>query len=135
MGLRFIYDIDGWVGDPELDQGVLAESVRFLARINCQLLRRLNARGVSLPSVYSSGVRYVRDEKDVWRDCLNAYSRGAADCKSLIAWRIGELWYANAPADVGITWTRDGERWLYHVTAKTRNGEEDVSRTLGMRLA
>lgn len=54
-----------------------------------------------LPGIYESGVRYEREEGEIWGDVINTIMQGHEDCDALAAWRAGELmargWMALRP--------------------------------------
>lgn len=88
------------------------------------------------PALYRSGVRYRRDPPGVedWLDIPGVLRRGAADCKSLAAWRAAELVRAGYQAKS--VWTADCKPrgCLYHVVVWRGDGTiEDPSVRLGMR--
>lgn len=44
-----------------------------------------------VPRLYDTSVRYQRERKETWSDCLETLAAGWEDCDSLAAWRAGEL--------------------------------------------
>ena len=88
-----------------------------------------------VPGLYQSGARYIADKgEETFLDALHVCQKGGADCSSLSAYRVGELWAVNEPASIHLHWRgySDGYR-LYHVTVRRGDGSiEDPSRLLGM---
>lgn len=81
------------------------------------------------PELYTSGVTFLRDPQ--WIGIPVILARRGADCKSLTAWRLAELWRKGVNAHPRVRRIRDG---LWHVTLRLPNGsEEDPSRQLGMK--
>ena len=107
-------------------------AIEGLAHVNEDLIR-----SGRIPPLYKSGVRYVRDRdgEETFIDAPHVIRQGGADCSSLAAYRLGELWAAGeSGAGIHIHWRgySDGYR-LYHVTVRRADGAiEDPSRLLGM---
>lgn len=83
----------------------------------------------SLPPLYKSGVRYHEDGNR-WRHALDVLHKGAADCKSLAAYRAAELLVRGRDARVIVH--RSGPHTL-HARVLTDGVIEDPSRRLGMK--
>lgn len=109
-----------------------ASTLRGIARANQDLI----SRGI-VPPLYQSGVRYQREPAGVetFADAHWVYQHKSADCSSLAAYRLGELWAAGETgATIYLRWRGydDGGR-LYHVMVRRAdNSLEDPSRLLGM---
>jgi hypothetical protein len=108
-----------------------ASALEGLAHVNKELVLRSK-----VPRLYQSGVRWIEDKKgeETFIDALHVLKQGGADCSSLSAWRVGELWADNERANIHLHWRgfSDGFR-LYHVTVRRADGSiEDPSRLLGM---
>lgn len=118
--------------DPAVGAEFASHVLRGLAVLDLALIRE---RG--LPSLYDSGVRYIRDPKgkDYFADVVHILRAGGADCSSLVAWRIADLWNAGeTSADFRLHWRSypDGLR-QYHILVRRADGmTEDPSRMLGM---
>jgi hypothetical protein len=92
------------------------------------------------PPLYSSGVRYGREEEtfEQWCDIGMALRQGAVDCEDLVCWRVAEL--RECGIDARPAWyhrpvkSSDTGRIarLYHIQVWTPNGIEDPSARLGM---
>jgi hypothetical protein len=70
------------------------------------LNRAVQGKGVPVPPLYSSGVRYKEDPpgEENWHDCLSVLQRGTADCDQLCSWRVAELRAAGIAAEPLIKW-------------------------------
>lgn len=98
-------------------------------------------RGDAVPPLYRAGIRYVRDGESAlpgagpedWQDCIEAITRGEADCKSLACYRAAELRLQGVKAFAQFRW-RDRDRGsLYHIIVQHPDGTiEDPSAKLGM---
>jgi hypothetical protein len=78
------------------DECAAVRLLNWLAGENARIFRvydrRAQAKGEALlPGVYESGVRYEREEEEVWSDYLNLLVQGHEDCDALAAARAGEL--------------------------------------------
>lgn len=105
---------------------ILKEYITGLAKINQIFLKRFQ-----VPRLYLANVRY-KDESDEnpFLNCLAVIKNKGADCKSLTAWRLAELWEDGVAAECHVEYYGDG---LSHVLIKHPNGFiEDVSAALGM---
>lgn len=125
--------LEAWSFTPEQDHAILSAMVMGFARVNRVILEANHG----FPSLYGSGVRYIRDARgrEVWRDCVSVYRNRGADCKSLCAWRAAELEIQRVPCQVEIIWGERDDSGLrtYHVRLRTARGIEDPSRILGMK--
>lgn len=63
--------------------------------------RTLKGRGVPVPPLYASGVRYQEDPpgREDWCDCYAVLAKGTGDCDQLTAYRVAELRVAGIPAE------------------------------------
>ena len=91
------------------------------------------------PSLYSAGVRYLRDvetssqrrpDAEMWVTIPDALAARGGDCKVLSAWRVAEL--LERGLDAAPVLSRKGHTW--HVRVRMPDGSvEDPSARLGMR--
>ena len=44
-----------------------------------------------LPMLYRAGIRYQREDEELWLDVINTYAQGHEDCDGLSACRAGEI--------------------------------------------
>ena len=106
-----------------------------LVRVNIVLLDYAVRRGVEVPALYDSGVRYVREPKgrEWWetaQDLLSISTTKSGDCEDLASFRAAELRYFEGDDDacVRIVRTRRGS---FHAIVQRGDGEtEDPSRIL-----
>jgi len=94
------------------------------------------------PSIYDSGVRYLRDaehgsqaspDNELWLTIPDAVRYGGADCKVLAAWRAAELLEQGELAAPFLIEPPPGSR-LWHVVVRREDGTlEDPSKILGMK--
>ncbi len=117
---------------PELSATYLVPILDALIAIDILYLRKHRA-----PPLYHAGVRYESegDGEEHWRSIPFVLRLGHADCKSLAAWRVAELFVAGESKVRASMSVRDlGNSKLFHVFVKRGNGQyEDPSRILGMR--
>jgi len=90
------------------DEAAALRLLNWLGRENTRIFRTMDARArrkgeAPLPGLYQSGVRYEREEGEVWSDYLNLLLQRHEDCDALSAARMGELrargWRALRPRD------------------------------------
>ena len=90
------------------NEGAALRLLNWLALENARIFLTYDARARrkrerSLPGLYQSGVRYEREETELWSDYLNLLVQGFEDCDALAAARAGELrargWKALRPRD------------------------------------
>jgi len=117
-----------------LNLAILHVLLGTLVAVNRLILRTVPG----LPSIYRSGVRYVRDQpgQEDWCDLLECLKQGFADCKSFAAWRVAELRENGVPARCDIAEPRllPGGLLLYHIRVRWPDGHiEDPSIALGMQ--
>lgn len=121
--------------------------------IERSLKRAARGKGVPVPPLYLSGVRYQEDPpgREDWRDCYTVLKRGKGDCDNLVAWRVAELRVAGIDAEPVVKWQhvpkdlvvklmghppnkvpKEGI-WMVHCSVRFPDGRiEDVSKNLGM---
>lgn len=131
---RPTYQLRGFGRSLELNLAVLHVLLAALVAVNRIWLRTVPG----IPSIYRSGIRYVRDRPghEDWCDCLQVLEQGFADCKSFAAWRVAELRENGIPARCEVKEPRllPNGMLLYHIRVRWPNGHiEDPSIALGMR--
>lgn len=91
------------------------------------------------PSLYKSGVRYIREKEgqEIWSTIGGIIADGGADCEDLACWRVAELREQGIPARPAwrhrrVRMPSGAEATLYHILVWTPKGFEDPSRKLGM---
>lgn len=91
------------------------------------------------PSIYSSGVRYIREPLgyEQWVTIPEILKQGGADCEDLAAWRVAEL--RRQGIDARPMWnhrpiqTPRGVATMFHIRVwNPKRGVEDPSALLGM---
>lgn len=93
---------------------------------------RLLATG-KFPPLYSAGVVYRTEPREVWRHVADVYTEGWGDCEDLAAWRAAELRVSGQDPDARVGTYRSGRR-RYHAVVVLGDGSiEDPSRRLGMK--
>jgi hypothetical protein len=109
-------------------------------RILCDALVSLNLIYLqdhpATPSLYETGIRYVRDPVPVedWQTIPELLYRGCGDCKSLACYRVAELLRQGVKAIVQFRWRGNGNRATFHIQVQLPDGTiEDPSKILGMR--
>ena len=104
-----------------------------LQGISRLIIRRARKDGVQLPSLYQSGVRYVRepDGREWWQTVADNLLTGEGDCEDLATHRAAELnEYAGEPA---IARTVQTGKHMFHAIVERGDGTiEDPSAALGM---
>lgn len=105
-----------------------------LVRLNVELMRFADERGVELPPLYDTDIVYRREPRgrEWWQstaDVLGVVAKRSGDCEDLAAWRAAELRYFDGePARVAIVTTRRGS---FHAVVERADGSiEDPSRVL-----
>lgn len=119
---------------------VLRAFLDALVTTNRAFLFQQSEAGHPIKQMYEHGLIYIRDAPGVedWKDIPQILDVGAADCKSLAAWRVAELRNAGeSGAAPHVTFRKggdgDGAFTMYHVAVQRENGfVEDPSRILGM---
>lgn len=87
------------------------------------------------PPLYSSGVVYRREPKrsERFRTMRLVYGAGHGDCEDLASIRCAEYRERGINARIRITWQRQPNGRLWHVTCRLPDGtNEDPSKRLGM---
>lgn len=84
-------------------KGVIDVNVWHIRRA---LRRAQKGKGLPIPPLYASGVRYKEDPpgQENWKDCLAVLKDGHGDCDRLVAWRCAELLVAGYAAEPVIKW-------------------------------
>ena len=106
------------------------------ALVNCN--REYLRSHPRFPSVYTSGVRYVREQgTEIWQAIPEIVRTGGGDCEDLACWRVAELREMGINAKPFLKWKRyNGGFTLYHVLVQIGEGAtarmDDPSRRLGM---
>lgn len=128
------FRIRGFGSSLDQNLAILHVLLGSLVAVNRLLLRTRPG----IPSIYRSGVRYVRDQPGMedWCDVLEVLRQGFADCKSFAAWRVAELRENGIMARCEIRHPRllPNGMLLYHIRVRLPDGTiEDPSVALGMR--
>ena len=118
----------------------LMSILTWLVRHNERLLKRgwveVKGRRVSIPPLYSAGVRYVREpgKREEWQDIQTTLARREGDCEDLAAWRTAELRAQGVQAHPLIQYRLGpAGQQLMHALVELPGGKiEDPSRRLGM---
>jgi len=81
------------------------------------LRRAQKGRGVPIPPLYQSGVRYREDPpgQENWKDCLAVLQDGHGDCDRLVGWRVAELRIAGIAAEPIIKWQQVPKDVMVHL--------------------
>jgi hypothetical protein len=89
--------------------------------------------GHGFPALYTSGVRYAREEgTERWLPPSIVLGLGRGDCEDLAAWRAAELRVTGEDPEARARVIRSGPR-TWHAVVERSSGElEDPSRELGM---
>jgi hypothetical protein len=91
-----------------------------------------------IPELYSSGLRYQREDYDSvhpedWRDAIAMLKHGGGDCEDLATLRVAQLQKAGEPARVVFVERPHAKGRLFHILVERGDGTlEDPSRMLGM---
>jgi len=115
---------------PKLDAEGIEEIeclLEGLVRLNLSQRRR----GLA-PPIYSSGVRYRREERgrEDWQSARSAHRSGFADCEDLASWAAASHRLVGVNARAVVRQVRPG---LKHVIVELPDGTiEDPSKRLGM---
>lgn len=151
MALTIHFDLSVPSNEKSKDR-VLQILLWTLVNLNREYLKQNPAT----PSIYDSGVRFIREEPnrwpqgvtwksgeiyEQWPDIGRIIAQGGGDCEDLACWRAAELLESGIPArpawrhrEVEMTEGANvGKKMtLYHIIVWTPNGFEDPSRKLGM---
>lgn len=99
-----------------------------LTRINERLLT-----GGAFPALYSAGVRYRPEPREVWRHAGHVLGEGWGDCEDLAAWRAAELRVSGEDPDAAVATYKSAPRRYHAVVLRGDGTTEDPSRALGMK--
>jgi hypothetical protein len=103
-----------------------------LTRLNERMMTDPQLGGPSIPPLYSSGVRYKNEPRDVWRHAADVAAEGWGDCEDLSAYRAAELRVSGEDPHACVTTYESGPH-RYHAVVQRGDGTiEDPSRVLGM---
>lgn len=115
--------------DQRDSEKALLFALEALVNINRIILRRNK-----LPPLYKSGVRYEREDTEIWRDASIVFDEKFGDCEDLAAWRVAELRNNGKRASCYLTYRNLDGMIIYHVRVLRANGKiEDPSLKLGMK--
>jgi hypothetical protein len=105
-----------------------------LVRLNVALMRFADEKGVELPPLYESGIKYRREPtgREWWEsadDVVGLAAKKSGDCEDLAAYRAAELrYYEGEVARVAILRTSRGS---FHAVVEREDGTlEDPSKIL-----
>lgn len=84
------------------------------------------------PPLYSAGVVYRKEPRELWRHVADVYSEGWGDCEDLAAWRAAELRVSGQDPDASVGTYRSGRRRYHAIVVRGDGSVEDPSRVLGM---
>lgn len=110
--------------------GTLTALLEGLVAVNYVILSCMR----NPPKLYSSGVRYEREQpgRERWLTVDQVIQAGRGDCEDLSAWRAAELrFFYGVPARAGVY--RSGNRRFHAVVFYPDGSIEDPSKRLGMR--
>jgi hypothetical protein len=140
---RFVLRSFSGDADPHNSGKILRVLLDGLTAINLIIMGKERDAGRSVPLLYESGIRYVRDGlsgdreygPEDWQDCLEANYRREADCKTLACYRAAELNFRyGVKAFAQFRWRDRDVGALYHIVVQHPDGSiEDPSARLGMR--
>lgn len=99
-----------------------------LTRVNERLLS-----GGAFPPLYSAGVRYRTEPREVWRHAADVLGEGWGDCEDLAAWRAAELRVSGEDPDAAVATYKSAPRRYHAVVLRGDGSIEDPSRQLGMK--
>jgi len=103
-----------------------------LTRVNEKLMTDPSLGGPSIPPLYSAGVRYKNEPRDVWRHAADVSAEGWGDCEDLSAYRAAELRVSGEDPKAYVTTYESGPNRYHAVVARGDGTIEDPSRVLGM---
>jgi hypothetical protein len=135
LGISFAFSPGS---DKEVNAEVLRILLETLIEVNLVYLRSAAERGLSVPHLYDSGVRYGRTES--WDSLPDLYAKGRGDCKSLTPAFVAQLRHEGHRALPQFRWgIRPADGGIdYHILVITdgQNGYQiahDPSKVLGMK--
>jgi hypothetical protein len=106
-----------------------------LTRVNERLMTDPSLGGPSIPPLYSAGVKYKNEPRDVWRHAADVAKEGWGDCEDLSAYRAAELRVSGDDPGAYVTTYQSGPNRYHAVVARGDGSIEDPSRVLGMGAA
>lgn len=122
------------------DEGSRDRVLRILLWALVKLNREYLRMNPGTPSLYKSGVRYIREKEgeEIWPTIGEVIRAGGGDCEDLACWRVAELLERGVPARPA--WRHRKVRMpsgqlgtLYHILVFIPGkGFEDPSRACGM---
>lgn len=131
----------GYVLDDERkrSQKALLWFLEALCRTNQDIIRMQKARGNPIPELYSSGIKYLRENgTENWQDIYRNLELMTGDCEDLACHRVAELrenYKRRAQPFVTFRRSPDG-KYHYHCVLIVEGPDgwrlEDPSRKLGM---
>ena len=98
-----------------------------LTRLNVALMGATN-----YPPLYSAGVRYKTEPREVWRHVADVLAEGWGDCEDLSAWRAAELRITGEDPGASVATYKSGARRYHAIVERSDGTIEDPSRELGM---
>ena len=107
----------------------ITAALEGLTALNALMIARRD-----LPSLYASGIRYVREQPggpDEWQNAEELIRSKEGDCEDLAAYRAGELRVAGVPARAVAI--RTGPTRFHAIVLYPDGTREDPSLQLGMR--
>lgn len=121
---------------PTFDVPLTGANLTTLLRALTEIDLRYLQQNPNTPSLYSSGVRYIREPigQEEWLSVPEVLRRGGGDCEDLACWRAAELILRGKRAEP--IWRRmpssvSGQA-LYHILVRVGLSIEDPSKLLGM---
>jgi hypothetical protein len=118
--------------DKVLDAQALRALMNLLVVLNKQYIVECRRKGVGVPFLYKSGVRY---DRTLWWEPIPAlYDRTYGDCKSLTGAMVAQLQLRGINCEPVFRWVeRENGAKDYHILVLLPNGTfEDPSKKLGM---
>jgi len=117
------------------------QALLHLLECLCLINEGLLGQEPSLPRLYESGVKYIREAKgqERWLDVLHIIKEGGGDCEDLACWRVAELRHQGVRAKPFAKWAKDAAGTFHYHAQVVRYREdgthyiEDPSHRLGMR--
>jgi len=105
-----------------------------LVRLNVVLLEHADRRGVELPELYESGIRYRREPagREWWEnaaDVIGVVADRSGDCEDLAALRAAELRYYDGEDEARVRIIRTS-RAFHAIVERADGSREDPSRIL-----
>lgn len=103
-------------------------AIEGLVRINEVLMMQHQ-----YPALYTAGVHYQRESRDIWRNAMEIVQSGWGDCEDLAAYRVAELRVTGEDPRASILVYKSGAHKYHTVVRHGDNSIEDPSTILGMR--